>query len=805
MVLQQQWSEGSYTPEQMKHLQHIETHAPRWHWSRRTAGKPKDAVQAGGLKGPWHVHERRAKRGSSTDEATTGTLGEALAAMQRHGGGCVGVSLLHARAGLIGVDIDECVIDGQPTPLGLAAIQRFGDAYCELSPSGSGLHFLVLGTVPAGASVKVTVEGQSTEIYPAAEKGRFLRITGDVIAGSAGVIRECQVGIDWLVGEWAKVKGASPDKVSQRGSGAGREPASGEIVAVPGGSAEDPFSQLATRRGERDPAEILAAMQQGAANQPRGKLASALSGDFAPWSGDRSKVDYFLFCEAVRRGADSPESAGEVLRGTVAGQREKASRTDYILRTATDAARAVLAEPPRKRSAKDASFDLASLLGAEVLASIEAAGDKLVQSKRGLTALFSNLVVLLRHVPELRGVVGFNALKQRPVRLQEWPVFDRHAATNVGGTLTDDDLSRVALHMSQRYGMRLSSEEISAGVMLVANDWTFDPLADALNALEWDGVPRLSGWLCEFLKADSTGCTEYIAAVSRCSLIGAVARALQPGCQHDCVLTLEGAGGAGKSTALRALADSILPGLFTDAVGDLTSAKNVAEHASGRWFIELAELSAVRRAADVESLKAAISKTDDEFRFPYARHPTSLPRRFVLVASTNSREYLSDSTGALLRRFWPVKVSASEASPIDRDALARVAPQLFAEAVVAYRAGEKWHIGADDGPAYDQWTAGREARREAGPFHDDAVAELMRWAVQEPGVERPLKEIAGKVGAIRDYDGSVSDAKGLASTLRSLGAQDRKNSAGMKVWRLPPAAVQDFTHRARALELEALA
>lgn len=40
---------------------------------------------------------------------------------------------------VVGVDLDNCVIDGRPKPEAMAVLERIGAAYIELSPSGAGL------------------------------------------------------------------------------------------------------------------------------------------------------------------------------------------------------------------------------------------------------------------------------------------------------------------------------------------------------------------------------------------------------------------------------------------------------------------------------------------------------------------------------------------------------------------------------------------------------------------------------------------------------------------------------------------
>src|SRR5690606_10951546 len=79
---------------------------------------------------------------------------------------------------------------------------------------------------------------------------------------------------------------------------------------------------------------------------------------------------------------------------------------------------------------------------------------------------------------------------------------------------------------------------------------TVHPVRSYLDSLQWDGEPRIATWLQRYLGADDA---EYIRATGRWWLISAVARVMNPGCQADHLLVLEGPQGAGKSTAARIL------------------------------------------------------------------------------------------------------------------------------------------------------------------------------------------------------------------------------------------------------------
>ena len=70
----------------------------------------------------------------------------------------------------------------------------------------------------------------------------------------------------------------------------------------------------------------------------------------------------------------------------------------------------------------------------------------------------------------------------------------------------------------------------------------------------------------------------YLKEVARRFMVAAVARAMQPGCKVDSMLVLEGAQGAGKSTAIRILAGDEW---FSDSLPNV-GAKDASDHVRGK-------------------------------------------------------------------------------------------------------------------------------------------------------------------------------------------------------------------------------
>lgn len=73
--------------------------------------------------------------------------------------------------GLVGIDFDHCLQNGQVASWAASWVQRL-NSYTEVSPSGTGLHVICRGRLP-GPALKTT----SAEMY---DRGRFFTVTGDV-------------------------------------------------------------------------------------------------------------------------------------------------------------------------------------------------------------------------------------------------------------------------------------------------------------------------------------------------------------------------------------------------------------------------------------------------------------------------------------------------------------------------------------------------------------------------------------------------------------------------------------------------
>ncbi len=142
---------------------------------------------------------------SCTDQNTWHSFDAVNEAFRKSRGYYSGI-MLALGDGIVGIDFDKCISDqGEIKTSVLSAIEDL-DSYSEYSPSGTGLHTVVLGGKPAGYGCRV----EGIECY---DKDRFLTFTGDHFAGSPLTINERQEQLEIFHETFLKKKAVGHSKV----------------------------------------------------------------------------------------------------------------------------------------------------------------------------------------------------------------------------------------------------------------------------------------------------------------------------------------------------------------------------------------------------------------------------------------------------------------------------------------------------------------------------------------------------------------------------------------------------------------
>jgi predicted P-loop ATPase len=356
----------------------------------------------------------------------------------------------------------------------------------------------------------------------------------------------------------------------------------------------------------------------------------------------------------------------------------------------------------------------------------------------------ANVALALRRDPAFKGMFAYDEMLCSAVLMRPLD-----ATTTIGFRLrgvTDADISRLQEMIQKIALVRLPTDTAHQAVDLVADQHRFHPVRNYLDALAWDGKPRLRSWLTAYLGAEATVYSERIGTMF---LVSMVARIFRPGAKADHMLVLEGQQGELKSASCAVLGGE----WFSDNLPDVTAGKDVAQHLRGKWLIEVAEMHAMSRA-EAALLKSFISRTDERYRPSYGRREVIEPRTCVFIGTTNKDTYLRDETGG--RRFWPLKVGT-----IRIDALTADRDQLFAEAAKLYRDGVRWWPDRN-------FEREQIMPQQASRYESDAWEEVVSAYVK--GKDRVTIGEVAKLGlAIETPRIGTADQRRIAAVLDQLG------------------------------------
>ena len=306
---------------------------------------------------------------------------------------------------------------------------------------------------------------------------------------------------------------------------------------------------------------------------------------------------------------------------------------------------------------------------------------KLVRQKKSTQIENSlyNIKLIMQNDPYMKNIV-FNQLADGMEIKGEVPW------SHPGKFWRDADDAQLICYVDDNYGT-FSARNYDIAVAKAVDDRSYHPIREYFAALPpWDGVARVDTLLIDYLGASDNA---YTSAVSRKVLCAAYRRIKEPGIKFDYMPVLNGAQGIGKSTFIANLGMD----WFSDSLtlSDMND-KTAAEKLQGYWILEIGELAGMKKA-DLDKVKAFVSRVDDKYRASFGRRVTSHPRQCVFFGTTNSENgYLRDITGN--RRYWNIKLSgSSKYKPWQMTS--ELVQQIWAEVMILADAGEKLYLPPD--------------------------------------------------------------------------------------------------------------
>jgi putative DNA primase/helicase len=257
-----------------------------------------------------------------------------------------------------------------------------------------------------------------------------------------------------------------------------------------------------------------------------------------------------------------------------------------------------------------------------------------------------------------------------------------------GGLWADSDrklaLTRAAaVDYCVKHGLAFG--QLDNWLNLESEDSKYHPVKAWIQSTPWDGVGRLEQLADTVQVPDDQ--YHLWRLYLRKWLIQGIAALYNADFSGKGVLTFTGAQNVGKTSWLRRLAPDI-PGAFAEGVHLDPSNKDSVMYAVSSWLVELGELDATFKKADVSRLKAFISNTSDKIRPPYGKDVEDWRRQTIFAATVNDPQFLVDQTGN--SRWWIVESKyINWRHDID-------VQQVWAQAFQLYLDSESWHLTPDE-------------------------------------------------------------------------------------------------------------
>ena len=329
--------------------------------------------------------------------------------------------------------------------------------------------------------------------------------------------------------------------------------------------------------------------------------------------------------------------------------------------------------------------------------------------------------------------IRYNALLQQPEI--DFPEIENFCAaddkTNAGFAVLE--------HKCAGAGMT-SHRVIRAGLLSAALRQEYQPAADWINSIAWDGVDRLPA-LFDTLVLRNKALAPWKEVAVRRWLLQTVAaiRNYELGPEAVSVghvLVLQGKQGNGKSEWI----GSLMPAPFVSLGMSLkldTNERDAVRRVTRTPITELGEIDGSFRRSDTAALKNFLTTKIDTYRLPYATTEISRPRGTSFAATVNPHGFLIDKTGE--RRFWPLAVDrCNHTHKIDMQ-------QVWAQVWALREAGEQFWLTDEEKVLHARASAEHHAESDVGYIVEELVARRRKF-MKKDWIVANAKELARHFG-----------------------------------------------------------
>ena len=272
--------------------------------------------------------------------------------------------------------------------------------------------------------------------------------------------------------------------------------------------------------------------------------------------------------------------------------------------------------------------------------------------------------------------VGYNLIKKDiEIRIPNLSLLKDNAKSNSLVHI----VSLASKHKMPRGGV----EEF---VEYIASSNPFNPAVRWITSEKWDGNSRLDEFYATLTTRESDEPLKH--TLMKKWMLSAIAAAFSPnGSAGSGILVLQGDQYIGKTKWFKELVPASLE-ITKDGMMLDPKDKDSVYQCVTNWLVELGEVDATFRKADIAHLKAFLTKDTDVLRLAYSRKTSEFARRTVFFASVNQEDYLNDPTGN--RRFWTIEchsINHTHGLPMQ---------QIWAEFYELWKKGESHFLSKEE-------------------------------------------------------------------------------------------------------------